>query len=336
MTGFRGQALLLLCILCAGLLSLPIPANPDSQKEQEKYELHGKIVKEDGQPISKSFPVIVLRGSTMPFVARTQAGPGGAFKFKGLLKGIYTIVAHIPRAGYIEKTIEVGPSFADSRRRVRVELAYFPGAAISEHLVSANELSVPQKAWNEYEKAQISQSRWEVDAAVDHLKRAVKIAPQFTDAWNNLGTIAYHSRRYAEAEHYFREALKQESDAYSPLVNLGGALLSQGKIEESLEINLQAVRARPDDTLGQAQLGQSYYYLGRFDEAAKHLSQAKQLDPSHFSYPQLVLAEIYRRQGRHPAFISELEEFLEFHPDSKEAPEIRNLLQKARALQPAP
>ena len=336
MTGFRGKVLLFLSILCAGLLSLAIPASAVFQKEQEKYELRGKIQKEDGQPIPKVFPVIVLRGSITPFVARTQAGPGGTFKFKNLLPGMYTVVAHIPRAGYIEKTLEIGPSFADSRNRVRVELTYVPGAAASEYLVSANELSVPQKAWNEYEKAQISQSRWDVDAAVRHLERAVRIAPQFTDAWNNLGTIAYHSRKYAEAEHYFREALKQESDAYSPLVNLGGALLSQGKIEESLEINLQAVRARPDDALGQAQLGQSYYYLGRFDEAEEHLKRAKQLDPSHFSYPQLVLAEIYRRQGKSPAFISELEEFLEFHPDSSEAPEIRRLLQKARAQQPAP
>ncbi len=327
---------LIVSVPCAGLLGLSIPASVAFQKEQQKFELHGKIQKEDGLPIPRSFPVVILRGSTRPFVARTQAGPGGGFKFKGLLQGMYTIVAHIPRAGYIEKTIEIGPSFADSRNRVRVELTYVPGAPISEHSVSANELSVPQKAWDEYEKAQTSQSKWDVESAIEHLNRAVKIAPQFTDAWNNLGTIAYQSGRYGEAEHYFREALKQESDAYSPLVNLGGALLSQGKIEESLEINLQAVRARPDDALGQAQLGQSYYYLGRFDEAEKHLKRAKELDPSHFSYPQLVLAAIYYRRRDYPALTNELEEFLEFHPDSREAPEVRRSLERTRAQQPTP
>jgi tetratricopeptide (TPR) repeat protein len=103
-----------------------------------------------------------------------------------------------------------------------------------------------------------------------------------------------------------------------------------------LEINQRAVRARPDDALGQSQLGQSYYFLGRLDEAEKHLKEAKAIDPSHFSFPQLVLAELYQRRGNYPALVGELEEFLRLHPDSEEAPAVRTSLERVRARLPAP
>jgi tetratricopeptide (TPR) repeat protein len=136
------------------------------------------------------------------------------------------------------------------------------------------------------------------------------------------------------AEQYFREALKHDPESYAPLVNLGGALLSEGKIEESLPINQRAVRARPDDPLAHSQLGQSYYYLENFNEAEKYLKQAKALDPSHFSYHQLLLINIYARRENLPALIAEMEEFLRLHPDARLAPEIRKSLEKARALRP--
>jgi tetratricopeptide (TPR) repeat protein len=142
-------------------------------------------------------------------------------------------------------------------------------------------------------------------------------------AWNYLGTIAYTTRRYADAESYFRKALEKDPDSYSPLVNLGGALLALDRTEESLEVNRKAVRAKPDDPLAQSQLGMSYYYLGRYEEAESHLKQAKSLDAGHFTLPQILLASIYERRRDPEAAIRELEDFLKRHPDSDRAPAVR-------------
>ncbi|MFB3068480.1 MAG: tetratricopeptide repeat protein, partial [Acidobacteriota bacterium] len=136
---------------------------------------------------------------------------------------------------------------------------------------------------------------------------------------------------YRQAEEHFREALQQEADLYPPLVNLGGALLSQGKLEESLPINLRAVETRPDDALAQSQLGQSYFFLGQLDSAERHLKQAKALDPRHFSFPQLVLAQIYQLRQDSPSLIGEFEEFLQYHPDSELVPQVTEWLRQARA-----
>jgi len=69
-------------------------------------------------------------------------------------------------------------------------------------------------------------------------------------------------------------------------------------------------------------MGRSYYKLGLFEEAEKHLLEAKKKDPEHFSYPQLALARLYQAKHQSEAALAELNEFLELHPDSEMAPEI--------------
>jgi len=311
-------------------LPLAVPPAGRAQAREFRYELRGQIVNEEGKSHRHAFPVVTLRGSTTPFTTTTEAGPDGKFRIKDLLAGTYTLYVHVPRAGEVEKTIEVGPAFADKSKRVQAEIVCCVGAGGAQGGIAASQLSIPPKAWEEYQRAQRSLSRRDIEAAISQLERAVSIAPQFVDAWNNLGTIAYQTQKYAEAEKYFREGLKHDMLAYSPLVNLGGALLSQGKLQEALEVNLQAVAARPEDALSQAQLGLSYYYLNRFDEAERHLKLAKTIDPAHFTHPQLVLADIYGRRLNYPALAEELEEFLRLHPDSAEAPGARRVLEKVR------
>lgn len=299
-----------------------------------RYELRGKIQREDGNRISATNIKVVLHGTVKTYHAEVVAGPDGQFKFKKLPAGTYTLIVYIPRVGEIRKTVEVGPSFANSKRVVETELLFGRENILTKHQsVSAVELSVPQKAKKEFVKAQECTTRLDTKGAIEHLKKAVEIAPQFVEAWNNLGTIAYRTKEFEQAEKYFREALKHEPESYYPLVNLGGTLLSMGRFEESMPLNQQSVEMVPNDPLAQAQLGQNYFYLGRLDAAEKYLKQAKSLDPGHFSHPQLLLMEIYAKRNQVPEAILEMEEFLKLHPDSAKAPRVRELLEKAHDMQ---
>ncbi|MBI4877312.1 MAG: tetratricopeptide repeat protein, partial [Acidobacteria bacterium] len=141
---------------------------------------------------------------------------------------------------------------------------------------------------------------------------------------------AYQTRKYSQAEAHFREALVQEPQAYEPLVNLGGALLTQGKLDEALAFNLHAAGRRPDDALANSQLGMNYFFLGKSDLGIKYLNIAKKLDPAHFSNPQLTLAEIYLRRNDRRAAAADLEEFLRLHPDWPAAEGVRQAIEKLR------
>jgi Flp pilus assembly protein TadD len=294
------------------------------------FQLAGKVVRSDGIPFRGAQPLIFLQSALTPFNVRTFADLDGSYKFKNLRPGIYSLIVAVPLIGEMTRTIEIGHSFADSKGRVTLNLTFDSKPDTTAKTISAAALSIPSSAKTEYRRAQDCLARNDTPNAIAHLKKAVELAPQFSVALNNLGTIAYQARKYEEAASYFRQALEQEPNDYAPLVNLGGALLSIGRMQESLQYNLLAVKARPEDALAHAQLGQSHFFLGQFDMAEVELKKAKALDPAHFSYPQLVLAEIYAQKQNPSSAIVELEEFLKLHPDSERAPGLRILIQKLR------
>ncbi|HOK47294.1 MAG TPA: tetratricopeptide repeat protein, partial [Bryobacteraceae bacterium] len=115
------------------------------------------------------------------------------------------------------------------------------------------------------------------------------------------------------------------------LVNLGGVLLNLKRPKEALEFNRRAIHERPDDALANSQLGISYFWLKDYDSALKYLRLAKELDPAHFSKPQLLLAQIYLQRNEPENAVAELEDFIARHPDAPEVPEIRKKLEAIKA-----
>ncbi len=295
---------------------------------ERTYELRGRI-----EPPPR-LSVVSLSGAYTPFMAETIARWDGKFKFKKLPAGTYVLAIGARGQGSMRQTIEIGPGTADKKGRVELVVHFppeQPRTPGSRRLaVDVKDLAIAPQAREEYRKAFEALGRRDVEGARKRLKRAIEIAPQYADAWNLLGTIAYQGGRYQEAEGHFREALKQHPDAYTPLVNLGGVLINLGRCQEAIEINQRAVKERPRDALANSQLGMAYYCMGRDAEAAPFLETAKQIDPALFSNPQLVLAEIYARRGQPARAAAELEGFLRLHPDAPNAAQLRETIAKLK------
>lgn len=291
------------------------------------YEVEGRIT--PAVPAS-----VVLHGAVSPFTASTLADASGRFRFRKVDAATYTLSVFAPSQGEVRRTIVVGPSTADKNGRVSVSVTLDDALLVrdSVHRVSAKQLAVPEKARREYERAQQKLSRRDIAGATEHLLRAIEITPQFTAARNNLGTIAYQTQDYPRAEKYFREALVHDPEAYEPLVNLGGVLVTLGKTEEAIRFNGDAVLKRPTDALANSQLGMAHHQAGNLDLATKYLGEARKLDPAHFSHPQLSLAHILVKQGRPAEAAEMLQEFLRYHPDNPHATAIRG---QAEALRKA-
>jgi Tfp pilus assembly protein PilF len=295
---------------------------------QAVYELAGRISPEGRASVT-------LFGATHPFTASTFTDESGRFTFKKLAPATYTVAVYQPGRGEARQTIEVGPSLADSRNRIQLTVAlrdadFDPTIDRRRHSVTARQLTIPERALRDYLDAQRDLEKRDVEAAEKHLEHAVELAPQFATAWNNLGTIAYQTRRFPLAEQRFRQSMKQDPTAYEPLVNLGGVLVTLHKLDEALEVNARATLTRPNDALANSQLGMTYFELGQFDSAVKYLERARQLDPAHFSHPQMFLAEIHLRRGQRRDAALMLEDFLQHHPDYPQAEIMRQNIVKLR------
>jgi len=295
---------------------------------QVLYEVSGRI-----RPEGKAS--VTLFGVTQPFTTSTFTDQSGRFTFKKLAAASYTLAVFQPGRGEARQTIDVGPSLADAHHRVQLTVTlrdadFDPTIERRRHAVSARELAIPARALRDYVDAHRDLEKRDVEAAEKHLEHAVEVAPRFANAWNTLGTIAYQTSRFPLAEKRFRQALKQDPTAYEPLVNLGGVLVTMHKLDEALEVNVHAAMTRPNDALANSQLGMTYFELGQFDSAVKYLERARQIDPGHFSHPQLFLAEIHLRRGQKRQAAGVLEDFLQHHPDYPQAEVMRRNIVELR------
>jgi tetratricopeptide (TPR) repeat protein len=306
------------------LASAALSAAADSRR----FELAGRIEPAEAATVS-------IFGAFSSFSSVTHSDAGGRFRFRNLAAGEYTVAVFIAGRGVARVTTPVGPGTSDARHRVSLTLrlkdADFDRSALAaRHVASAGQLAVPEQAQREFERALADLARTDAAAAAKRLERAVTLAPKFSAAWNLLGTIAYHASDYVRAEQCFRESLAADPGNYDPLVNLGGVLINSNQLDEAIGINLRALLARPGDALANAQLGLAYFHAGAFELAEKYLVRARDLDPAHFSHPQLTLAEIHLRQGHTSAAAGDLEDFLARHPDYPSAARMREKIAELR------
>lgn len=309
-----------LCILPLALFRLGMA------ETRTVFEVRGEVIPHDAAAVT-------LQAVASPFATSTLTGADGAFRFRNIEAGAYTVSAYVPQRGETRITIHVGPSVADKRGRITISVNT-QGAALSRDsaaVVSARTLKIPGKARREYAEAERRLGRRDVEGAIAALERAVAVEPRFAAAWNHLGTIAYQTQRFPEAVRYFRKGVEADPAAYEPVVNLGGVLLNVMQPAEALRYNAAAVLRRPNDALAQSQLGMTYLLLGKLDPAEEHLLAARKLDPRHFSNPQLHLAELYERRKEFGRAADQLEDFLEQHPDWPYREKVREEIARCRA-----
>jgi len=295
---------------------------------QPLFDLSGQL-----QPPRRAS--VSLFGARSPFTTAALTDAAGRFRFRKLRADDYTVTVFVPGRGEARRTVEVGPAAAGSHGRVSLILDlkdsdFDLAAPVPPYSVSTRQLAIPKAAQREYLEAEKDLERHDPDAAVKRLEAAVEMAPQFAIAWNELGTIAYQARKFDRAEECFGQALQQDPGAFDPLVNLGGVLVTLHKLDQAADYNLRAVLARPNDALANSQLGLTYFELARMDLSEKYLERARQIDPAHFSHPQLVLAEIHLRRGERRAAAAVLEEFLNYHPDWPQAAKMKQTIAELR------
>jgi tetratricopeptide (TPR) repeat protein len=130
---------------------------------------------------------------------------------------------------------------------VRIELQAPRKERPVEGVVSAEELlhPVPKEALREFARAQKDSRRGQIDSAIGHLQKAVRIHPQFAAAHNGLGVKYMILRDFARAAESFAEALRLRPGGQEPLGNLAMALHGLGRYDEAESLVRRAIAVDP-------------------------------------------------------------------------------------------
>jgi len=129
--------------------------------------------------------------------------------------------------------------------------------------------------------ANILKKMGQVEKAVDHFYRALRIRPNSPEVYNNLGNALRELNRIDEAVKSFRTALELRPDFAEAHYNLALLLAGQGKTDEAIAEYRQALRFRPDDVDTMSNLGFALAQKGDFDEAIGYYNKALELEPDN-------------------------------------------------------
>jgi len=130
-----------------------------------------------------------------------------------------------------------------------------------------------------------------------------------------MGGVLVMRQRYAEAEPWFRTALKADPASVAAKSNLGGVLTHLGKLQEAETLLREVVRDHPNHAAAMQQLGILLNRSGKTGEALAIWQRAVALQPNDATL-RITLGNLLGRQGKYQEAIEQLKKALDIEPEN--------------------
>ena len=196
--------------------------------------------------------------------------------------------------------------------------------------VSEMQREYPKKAIEEYQKALQDSRKGDTEKAMKRLQEALKLAPDFYHAHNNLGVIYQKLGQYREAEKEYQTARELSPTSQQPLVNLGSLFIQEADSREAdgrrvvgqlldaaMDLLDEAIRMRPLSVMAHYYLGAANYKSGFYKEAEASLNRAHELDP-RMGMIRLMLANVFMKQSKWEDVLEQLNAYLKENPKASD------------------
>jgi tetratricopeptide (TPR) repeat protein len=274
------------------------------------------------------------RGAAMDDV---YADAQGHFGFLNLPGGEYHVIINDEAFYPVDERVNVNP---DVNPYTMVQIALRPreekkkddpmGArpsGSSPYLVDPADYNkrFPKKALKEYERAVNAEHKGNHDEAIAHYLSALKIAPEYYPAHNNLGSLYLGKADFKSAEEQFQETVRLDQNDAQAYFNLGNVFLLKGQFTQAEAAVSSGLQRRPDSAFGHFLQGCLDVRTGKLPEAEKSLRSALQLDATMWQ-AHLQLVSLYLQQQQRQQAITELQAFLKAFPSVPAVPKAKDLL----------
>jgi Tfp pilus assembly protein PilF len=203
-----------------------------------------------------------------------------------------------------------------------------PGASLPT--VSAVNLTVPDKARKEFDKANEFIAKQDFPRAIDRLTKAIAIYPNYADAYNNLGVVYARQGDRAREREVLQKAIGINDHFAAAYVNLGRMSISAGDFPGAEQALSKAASCDPTDAMTLVLLTYTEFMNHKFDEAIATSKHAHMLDGGH-AFAHQVAARAYEQKHEAAAASAELELFLKEEPTGSRAEAARKELTALQA-----
>ena len=164
-----------------------------------------------------------------------------------------------------------------------------------------------------------------------HLGEAIRLKPDYSDAYNYLGVVYIRKGKVDEAIAMYQKALSNElylkkQEAH---LNLGVAYLRRNEYGKAAKHLESAIRLIPDYVDAYYNLGKAYEGLRKYREARRSYEKAIEFRPN-YAGAHLNLGRLLYRSGKTGEAARSFKEVIRLAPDSDEAREAQSYLGRLR------
>jgi Flp pilus assembly protein TadD len=272
-----------------------------------------------------------------------MADINGNFAFRGLAPGSYTVIIEgdeyepARESVFIDTEVKSRTGIAPpSISRPYTVLIYLQlkrddNGQAKPGVLNAALANVPEAARNLFMQALESIKRNDTKKAIEQLRAAISVYPDFGLALNELGVQYLRLNDTTKAAEALSHAVKVAPDAFVSRLNYGIALLEKKSFAEAEEQLRQAVKRNETSALAHYYLGLTLLSRRSYDEAEKELLKSVQLGGDGLSLAHKYLGGLYWRKENYARAVKELELYLKLSPNAPDAAQIRDTINKLRS-----
>jgi len=130
-------------------------------------------------------------------------------------------------------------------------------------------------------------AKGETDRAIAAYEKALKLAPEYSEAHNNLGNLLKNQKRFEEAIIHYEASIKIFPDNSNTHNNLGTVHAMRGDISKAETYFAKAVSIQPTYYEARQNLGLSYMQQGKLEEAEKEFATAVKMAEGGMRFEEL-------------------------------------------------
>jgi tetratricopeptide (TPR) repeat protein len=256
-------------------------------------------------------------------------GLDGQFRFSGIQDGEYDIVVN--EKGYEPYRERI---FLANGNQVIMTVNLKKSSPESEgkaEVLSAHELTVPQKARDSYEKGMTLKAKPDYAGALAQFQKAIQQFPTYYEAFAEAGVAEVNLNQLDAAEKDLQKSIDLSEGKYSPsLFYMAGLLNNKRQYDDAASMARKGLALDENAWRGQFEMARALTGLKRGDEAVPYAKKAVEMAPSN---PQMYVALMNAdlRAGDYPGALGAIDSFLKLSGTGPQADQVRRLREQVEA-----
>jgi tetratricopeptide (TPR) repeat protein len=280
-----------------------------------------------GKPLTSVRVEVSALGNGVSEIYVTS-GTNGEYRIAGVQDGNYDLVVN--EKGY--KPYREHITLANGNHLTEIiqlekedAAAETPGAVLSAH-----ELTVPQKARDLYAKGIALKAKPDYAGALEQFQKAIKIYPTYYEAYAEAGVAEVNLNQLDAAQQDLQKSIDMSEGKYPlAMFYMAGLFNNKRAFDDALTVGKKGNAIDENAWRGNFEIARALIGLKRGDEALPYAKKAVAGAPDN---PQMYVVLMNANLGAHDyaAALVAIDAFLKLNPSGQQADQVRHLREQVQ------